>query len=59
MPMRFAQEALGQNSRAVHQAYADVPEVRVPSLRDYEKRRAMFAEGTFDEPEVVPRAINA
>jgi integrase len=47
MPKRFAQEALGQNSGAMHQAYADVPEVRVPSLSDYEKRRAMFAQLPF------------
>jgi integrase len=57
MPKRFAQEALGQNSGAVHQAYADVPEVRVPSLSDYEKRRAMFAEGTLTEP--LAEAVNA
>jgi len=59
MPIRFAQEALGQNSRAVHLAYSDVPEVRVPSLADYEKRRAMFAEGKMDEPQAVPQAVNA
>jgi integrase len=59
MPKRFAQEALGQNSGAVHQAYADVPEVRVPSLSDYEKRRAMFAEGKLTEPEPLAEAVNA
>ena len=59
MPKRFAQEALGQNSGAVHQAYADVPEVRVPSLSDYEKRRAMFAEGTLTESEPLAEAVNA
>jgi integrase len=57
MPKRFAQEALGQNSGAVHQAYADVPEVRVPSLSDYEKRRAIFAEGMLPEP--LAEAVSA
>lgn len=38
MPLRFAQEALGHNSKAVHQAYADLPEVVVPTLSDYEKQ---------------------
>lgn len=49
MPMRFAQEALG-HSKAVHRAYADLPEVKVPSLAEYEKRRAMFAGGNIAEP---------
>lgn len=57
MPVRFAQEALGHNSKAVHQAYADLPEVKVPSLSDYEKRREMFAKGTLTEP--MPQVVNA
>jgi integrase len=57
MPIRFAQEALGQNSKAVHLAYSDVPEVKVPTLSEYEKRRAMFADGKIDEP--LPHAVNA
>ncbi|HCL91543.1 MAG TPA: hypothetical protein DIC50_02020 [Verrucomicrobia subdivision 3 bacterium] len=59
MPIRFAQEALGQNSKAVHLAYSDVPEVRVPSLADYEKRQTMFAEGKIDEPQAIPQVVNA
>jgi len=59
MPKRFAQEALGQNSGAVHQAYADVPEVRVPALSEYEKRRALFAQGKVAELEPVAEAVNA
>jgi len=55
MPVRFAQEALG-HSKAVHQAYADLPEVRVPSLAEYEKRRAMFAQGKVEEP--LAQAVN-
>lgn len=36
-PMRFAQEALGHNSKAVHAAYASKAEVRVPTLDAWEK----------------------
>lgn len=35
--MRFAQQALGHNSKAVHRAYAKRAEVTVPSLADWEK----------------------
>jgi integrase len=38
MPERFAQEALGHNSKAVHRAYAKRALMRIPSLEDYEKR---------------------
>ena len=37
-PQRFAQEALGHNSKAVHQAYAKRAEVEVPSLDEWEKQ---------------------
>ena len=36
-PERFAQQALGHNSKAVHRAYAKHAEVTVPSLADWEK----------------------
>jgi integrase len=36
-PMRFAQEALGHNSKAVHHAYSKNAEVIIPSLADWEK----------------------
>jgi hypothetical protein len=36
-PERFAQQALGHNSMAVHRAYAKHAEVTVPSLADWEK----------------------
>lgn len=39
-PERFAQEALGHNSIAVHRAYARKALVRLPSLESYEKRNA-------------------
>ena len=37
-PERFAQEALGHNSKAVHRAYAKRALMKIPSLEDYEKR---------------------
>jgi integrase len=36
-PERFAQQALGHNSKAVHYAYAKRAEVTVPSLEDWER----------------------
>jgi integrase len=39
-PERFAQEALGHNSKAVHRAYAKKAKVKLPSLEEYEKLRA-------------------
>ena len=37
-PERFAQEALGHNSKAVHRAYARKAQVKLPSLESYEKQ---------------------
>ncbi|HMO66440.1 MAG TPA: tyrosine-type recombinase/integrase [Verrucomicrobiota bacterium] len=42
-PERFAQEALGHNSKAVHRAYARHAEVRLPSLEEYEARTRVVA----------------
>lgn len=39
-PERFAQEALGHNSKAVHRAYARHAEVLLPPLEEYEARAA-------------------
>jgi integrase len=39
-PERFAQEALGHNSKAVHRAYAKRTQMKLPSLEDYEQRAA-------------------
>jgi len=39
-PERFAQQALGHNSKAVHRAYAKKAKVRVPTLEDYERAYA-------------------
>jgi integrase len=38
-PERYAMEALGHNSKAVHRAYARKAQVRLPSLESYEERR--------------------
>jgi hypothetical protein len=35
-PERFAQEALGHNSKAVHRAYAKHAQVKLPALENYE-----------------------
>lgn len=37
-PERFAQEALGHNSKAVHRAYAKNAQVVLPPLEEYERR---------------------
>jgi integrase len=55
-PKRFAQEALGHNSKAVHRAYACNAEMTLPSLQEYERRRAannviVLAVVTDTEPE--------
>jgi len=38
-PERFAQEALGHNSKAVHRAYSRKAKVKLPSLASYEKQQ--------------------
>ncbi|HEV2453547.1 MAG TPA: tyrosine-type recombinase/integrase [Verrucomicrobiae bacterium] len=43
-PERFAQEALGHNSKAVHRAYAKRALMKIPSLEDYEQRAAARTE---------------
>ena len=43
-PERFAQEALGHNSKAVHRAYAKRALMRLPSLEEYEQKAAAKAE---------------
>ena len=40
MPERFAQAALGHNSKAIHRAYAKKAQIIVPSLEDYEVKAA-------------------
>jgi integrase len=40
MPERFAQAALGHNSKAIHRAYAKKAQIIVPSLEEYELKAA-------------------
>jgi integrase len=42
-PERFAQEALGHNSAAVHRAYAKRAKMKLPSLEEYEKKATCLA----------------
>ena len=51
-PERFAQEALGHNSKAVHRAYAKKAKVLVPSLEEFE------AKATKDKVLRFPGPIN-
>jgi hypothetical protein len=48
MPERFAQEALGHNSKAVHRAYAKRALMRIPSLEDYERKLAAQGKRRFN-----------
>lgn len=56
-PERFAQEALGHNSKAVHRAYARKAQVELPSLSEYERQRAAFSKPNLFEVVAIP--INA
>lgn len=54
-PERFAQEALGHNSKAVHRTYAKRAQVLLPTLEDYENKAAqpqpeLAAAGVSSEP---------
>jgi integrase len=46
-PERFAQEALGHNSKAVHRAYAKHALMKLPSLEDYERQATAKTEQTI------------
>ena len=58
-PERFAMENLGHNSKAVHWAYAGLAEVELPSLGEYERQRAMFANGKVTETAPQPAPVAA
>jgi integrase len=45
-PERFAQEALGHNSKAVHRAYARKAKVELPSLGEYERQQQIRSHAT-------------
>ncbi|HWZ93925.1 MAG TPA: tyrosine-type recombinase/integrase [Opitutaceae bacterium] len=46
-PERFAQEALGHASKAVHRAYSKKAQVVIPPLEDYERRAAANGEAVI------------
>ncbi len=46
-PERFAQAALGHNSKAVHRAYAKKAHVLLPALDDYERKMTVAAESVI------------
>lgn len=52
-PERFAQQALGHNSKAVHYAYAKNAEVTVPSLDDWERQWQQNPQ-QLTQPKVLP-----
>lgn len=52
-PERFAQQALGHNSKAVHHAYAKHAEVTVPSLDDWEQEWQKNPQRSA-QPKLVP-----
>jgi integrase len=60
-PERFAQEALGHNSKAVHRAYSRKALVRLPSLESYESKTQEFrivpAQSSLPQPEDNDRKI--
>jgi integrase len=64
-PERFAQLALGHNSKAVHRAYAKKAQVTLPPLEEYEQKIILF-NGTAEadkpaaiHPERVVQALKA
>jgi integrase len=54
-PERFAQAALGHNSKAVHRAYAKKAQVVIPTLEGYEKKMAAVS---ADVIVPMPVAVN-
>ena len=50
-PERFAQEALGHNSKAVHRAYARHAQVTLPSLEQFEKQAKTDATPRIWQPQ--------
>lgn len=52
-PERFAQEALGHNSKAVHRAYARKAQVKLPSLEEYERNARKIVPVEFQRPSTL------
>ena len=58
-PERFAQEALGHNSKAVHRAYARKAQVIVPPLSAYESQQAIDPSREIRFPSPAPTPATA
>ena len=61
-PERFAQLALGHNSKAVHRAYARKAQVTLPPLEEYEAKIVQFSAAQAaaqDESTETANAVNA
>jgi len=58
-PERFAQEALGHNSKAVHRAYARNATMQLPSLESFEKKSQVGKILPFPAPENAPTPVPA
>jgi integrase len=58
-PERFAQLALGHNSKAVHRAYARNAQVTLPALEEYERTRDASKVVRLSEPAPVELRANA
>lgn len=57
-PERFAQEALGHNSKAVHRAYARKAKVELPSLDEYEHQRHELGEDRKISNTTISQALS-
>jgi integrase len=55
-PERFAQEALGHNSKAIHRASARRAQVELPPLSEFERMRTQFAEMSRTVEPVMAKA---
>jgi integrase len=58
-PERFAQMALGHNSKAVHRAYAKKAQVTLPPLEEYEQKVVHLPNETRRENSSEQQAVNA
>lgn len=59
LPERFAQEALGHTSKAIHRAYSRKALVVVPTLEDYEKLAKAMPPVLLAQSAEAPRALTA
>ena len=55
-PERYAQEALGHSSAAVHRAYARQAHVELPPLEEYERQRRSDGEALLEAPTAIQRS---